>query len=149
MASLRYEHKKMPLSAAITNAPKIKNNNAQEKQKLATGFPAELYAMLEEAEKQGCSPVVSWQPSGKSFKIHRPHDFQNLMSAMGFFKQQTKYKSFIRQLNKYGFSRIHTGPNIGGYQHKDFIRGQPNLCAFIKRGLRNQTPGFFREMVRV
>jgi hypothetical protein len=56
-----------------------------------------------------------------------------------YFKQ-TKYKSFQRQTNIYGFRRIQTGPNKGGYSHKYFIRQQtPELCDLIMRRSANQS----------
>lgn len=49
-----------------------------------------------------------------------------------FFKQ-TKLTSFQRQLNLYGFKRLTTGPDNGGYWHPLFLRGQPGLCAELHR----------------
>ncbi|KAL3910718.1 MAG: hypothetical protein SGILL_007582 [Bacillariaceae sp.] len=46
---------------------------------------------------------------------------------------QTKYKSFQRQCNIYGFQRIHHGPHKGGYAHKYFLQDMPDLCSEIKR----------------
>lgn len=38
--------------------------------------------------------------------------------------RHTKFSSFQRQLNIYGFSRIPEGPDTGSYYHKYFVRGQ-------------------------
>ena len=47
--------------------------------------------------------------------------------------RQTKYKSFLRQLQNYGYSRETKGPGKGICRHKDFIRGRRELCQQIKR----------------
>jgi HSF-type DNA-binding len=39
------------------------------------GFPSQLYAMLEEVEVDGMTHVVSWQPHGRAFKVHRREQF--------------------------------------------------------------------------
>ena len=40
----------------------------------------------------------------------------------------TKYCSFLRQLNLYGFHRFSTGVDKGSYYHELFLRGMPFLC---------------------
>jgi hypothetical protein len=52
---------------------------------------------------------------------------------MGGYFAQTKFKSFQRQLNIYGWKKVHHGPNKGGYVHKFFVRGQSELCSRIVR----------------
>ena len=46
---------------------------------------------------------------------------------------QTKYKSFTRQLNIYGFQRIidRESLDFGAYHNKCFVRGQQELCRYI------------------
>jgi hypothetical protein len=94
-------------------------------------FPSKLYAMLEDAEGLGFSCVVSWQPGGRSFNVHDQESFSN--SIMQAYFSQTKFKSFQRQLNIYGWKKVQLGPNKGGYEHKNFVRGQPELCELILR----------------
>lgn len=38
-------------------------------------FPSKLHAMLSDLEIQGLSHIVSWQPHGRCFLVHRPDDF--------------------------------------------------------------------------
>ena len=52
---------------------------------------------------------------------------------MPVYFNQTKYASFQRQLNLYGFSRLTTGPDQGGYYHELFLRHKIFLCRNIKR----------------
>lgn len=94
-------------------------------------FPWKLHEMLDACEKEGWSHIVSWLPDNASFRVHNPTYFmENVIS--NFFKQ-TKYKSFQRQLNIWGFQRIISGPNKGGYSHKYFIRSNESLCCMMSR----------------
>jgi hypothetical protein len=90
-----------------------------------------LHAMLEDAEKMGFQDVVAWQDGANSFKVMQSGPFSN--TIMKNYFNQTKYKSFQRQLNMYGFRRIHSGVKRGGYAHQYFKRGTPELCNLIMR----------------
>lgn len=94
-------------------------------------FPWKLYEMLERSDQDDFSRMVSWMPGDSSFKVHDADNFVKLVMPR-FFKQ-TKYKSFQRQLNLYGFIRVDTGPNKGGYRHPNFIKGRKDLLAMINR----------------
>jgi hypothetical protein len=95
-------------------------------------FPWKLHEMLKECDNEGKGNVVSWLPNGKAFKVHKVSDFVgNILPS--YFKQ-TKYKSFQRQLNLWGFERItRNGPEKGAYFHKQFLRDQPSLCRYLSR----------------
>jgi hypothetical protein len=95
-------------------------------------FPWKLHEMLETAEKEGFDSIVSWLPDTPgSFRVHEPDYF--FSAVMPRYFKQTKYKSFQRQLNIYGFERILFGPGRGGYQHTFFVRGKPSLCRHMIR----------------
>ncbi len=66
-------------------------------------FPSKLYEMLESVESLGLSHIVCWLPHGESFKVIDPTQFMDLVVPK-FFKA-TKYRSFQRQLNLWGFKR--------------------------------------------
>jgi hypothetical protein len=66
-------------------------------------FPLKLHKMLEAVEKQGCEWIISWNDDGLSFSVHQPQIFAE--STMRKYFNQTKYKSFQRQLNLYNFDR--------------------------------------------
>ena len=68
-----------------------------------TQFPAKLYEMLEAVDGLGLLHVVSWLPDGRSFQVKDPTQFMDLVVPR-FFKA-TKYRSFQRQLNLWGFHR--------------------------------------------
>jgi hypothetical protein len=56
----------------------------------ANFFPNKLYGMLEDAEEQGFSHIVSWTKDC-AFKVHRPDDFVNLILGR-YFPSQSRYK---------------------------------------------------------
>lgn len=93
-------------------------------------FPWKLHRVLEESEPCGFNDIVSWQ-GNRSFKVHDPKNFEK--SIMKKFFNQTRYKSFQRQLNIYGFERITVGTDIGSYTHHLLVRGKPNICRFMVR----------------
>ena len=66
-------------------------------------FPHKLYTMLESVDSLGLSHTVSWLPDGRSFSVNDPAKFMDLVVPQ-FFKA-TKFRSFQRQLNLWGFSR--------------------------------------------
>jgi len=52
------------------------------------------------------------------------------------YVSQTRYKSFVRQLNMWGYICMHggrTAPERGSYRHPCFVRGNPSLCANMVR----------------
>jgi hypothetical protein len=102
-----------------------------------TSFPVKLFRMLEAVEREGNEHIVSWHPSGRSFQVHNPQKFVEVVLP-SYFKQ-TKYKSFQRQLNFYGFQRITSGPLEGSYKHSSFISGNEALCKEIKRQTQQST----------
>merc|ERR1719229_71471 len=42
-------------------------------------FPFKLHRLLEDAEKNGHASIISWTPSGRAFKIHKPKEFAALV----------------------------------------------------------------------
>ncbi|CAJ1950858.1 unnamed protein product [Cylindrotheca closterium] len=100
-------------------------------------FPVKLYKMIMHLAERGQDDIVSWGPGGASFLVH---DTERLVSeALPTYFNQTKYKSFQRQLNFYGFERILEGPLEGSYWHPMFRRGQEQMCRNIDRKDQKQT----------
>ena len=93
-------------------------------------FVWKLYEMLEGVENCGNDYIVSWVESGKAFKVHQHQKF--LKNIIPIYFKQKQYKSFQRQLNYYGFTRITHGPNMGAYYHPKFIKDSKFLCLSIR-----------------
>ena len=87
--------------------------------------------MLDKIEDDGHADIVSWQPHGRCFVVHKPREF--VETLMPTYFRQTKLSSFQRQLNLYGFSRITKGCDKGGYYHELFLRGRTWLCNRMSR----------------
>mmetsp|Transcript_5250 Transcript_5250/g.15325 ORF Transcript_5250/g.15325 Transcript_5250/m.15325 type:complete len:413 (+) Transcript_5250:97-1335(+) len=120
-------------TVAIDQAQQQQPKKATSKNK-RTKFPVVLYRMLEDAETQGFEDVISWNKNGRCFKIHDRERF--LDDVLPQYLRLTAYKSFVRQLNLWGFSVIYGGrkaPDRGSYQHMYFIRGRADLCEQISR----------------
>jgi hypothetical protein len=93
--------------------------------------------MLEHMATVGEESIVSWQPHGKAFRVHRPDLFAQ--TVMPRYFKQTKYKSFQRQLHIYGFHRIGKGMDRGAYCHSMFMRNKKSMslrmsCQKVKGG---------------
>ncbi|KAL3931851.1 MAG: hypothetical protein SGBAC_011120 [Bacillariaceae sp.] len=100
-------------------------------------FPVKLYRMLMDLAEKGQEDIVSWGPGGASFLVHDHHRL--VTEALPAYFNQTKYKSFQRQLNFYGFARILDGPLEGSYSHPMFLRGQEQMCRNISRKEHHQS----------
>jgi len=91
-------------------------------------FPLKLMKLLSQDDLQ---EYISWLPHGRAFLIHRPHAFLNDVVMANF--KMTKFRSFTRQLNIWGFKRIDHGRDVGAYYHELFLRGRPKLALFMRR----------------
>lgn len=92
-------------------------------------FPQKLHKLLDD---NFYSDIISWQPHGRSFRVHKKKEFERVVMPRLF--QQSKIASFHRQLNHYGFKRqILEGPDKGGYYHQSFLRGYFQLSLSVHR----------------
>jgi hypothetical protein len=150
----RYHKNKLPhlnnttvYSKASTHSMDTTMIERNSTQLMALSFPVKLYRMLDDASKSDFDDIVSWQPGGKSFKVLQPDRFA--ADIMQNYFNQTKYKSFQRQLNIYGFRRVHHGPNKGGSAHRLFSEDKPELSYLITRRASNpKASTSFDDMVR-
>ena len=95
-------------------------------------FPWKLHEMLDLVEKRGQDTIVSWLPGGRAFRVHMPDLFVEKVMKLCF--NQTKYKSFQRQLNLWGFERkTKECGEKGAYFHPLFLRGRRDLCQEMAR----------------
>lgn len=104
-------------------------------------FPERLFDLLEEVDtrKPLLSSIISWQPNGKLFTVHDRDAFENVIQSTYF--NQTKFASFRRQLNLWGFERVGiaydkstTDSSVGGsFFHPLFQRHNRRLCCTMKR----------------
>jgi hypothetical protein len=89
-----------------------------------------LYEMLEDSEKEGHQHIVSWQPHGRAFRIHKEEEFvQQIMPR--YFKAQMK--SFLRWCRAWGFVRMTEGKDRGSWYHRHFVRGVTSYSRSMSR----------------
>eukprot|EP00934_Nitzschia_sp_Nitz4_P000228 Nitzschia sp. Nitz4//scaffold211_size37880//9614//11244//NITZ4_007701-RA/size37880-augustus-gene-0.59-mRNA-1//-1//CDS//3329541964//228//frame0 len=105
------------------------NNNPPDRS--TAQFPWRLHELLTEAESNGNSNIISWIPGTNAFKVHNKLRFTSEILPSYF--NATKYKSFQRNLNLWGFESIQEGPNKGGCFHPRFIRGDVEQCHYMSR----------------
>jgi len=96
-------------------------------------FPSKLHLILDDADTKGFSNVISWVhlPDRSGFKVHNKTLFNTEIMPQYF--KSTKYKSFQRQLDYWGFQRMGYWPFEGVYLHTYFIHGKPEFCKLIQR----------------
>jgi len=147
-------------AAADATAVSAASNSPGTKRRRTRGgvtepFPERLHRMLSEVEEKGNSDIVSWHAHGRAFGVHDPTRF--VEEVLPKYFKQSRLSSFQRQLNLYGFTRISSGPDTGGYYHELFLKGRPQLCIHMRRvgvpqgddrrklklGSRRQEPDFY------
>jgi len=109
---------------------------SNESRRMDEPFPLKLHRLLEDVENTKQQEIVSWNPDGESFTIIQPKVFAD--SIMVKYFRQTKYKSFQRQMNLYGFTREVRGKIRGVYSHPQFRKDARELCPQIKRSNRSR-----------
>jgi HSF-type DNA-binding len=92
-------------------------------------FPQRLMMILDDPT---LSDIVTWLPHGRSFVIVRPDVFTDQVLPKYLppvdARSSTKYPSFTRKLNRWGFRQATRGPDTGAFHHPLFRRDQPHLC---------------------
>jgi hypothetical protein len=80
-------------------------------------FPTILHKLLSETDMMGFANIISWQPHGRSFLIHKPKEF--VKDVVPRYFKHSKLSSFQRQLSLYGFVRLtNESPAKGAYYHE-------------------------------
>ncbi|KAL3774291.1 hypothetical protein HJC23_007930 [Cyclotella cryptica] len=91
-------------------------------------FPIKMHALLSKTE---LSDVLAWDSHGRSFRILKPRQFEAEILPRYF--DHSKFSSFTRQVNGWGFRRLTEGENMGSYYEEHFLRSMPWLCKLMKR----------------
>lgn len=126
-----HDHLHDPIVEDTTDEVTGANKRRAHRGGVAVPFPEKLHYMLSQVDGEGVSHIVSWQPHGRCFIVHKPQQF--VQEVMPRFFKQTKLTSFQRQLNLYGFVRLTAGTDRGGYYHELFLRGRMDLCRRMSR----------------
>ena len=105
----------------------VSTNKPKRSKKRPPVFPARLYDLLENAEAEGYDHLIRWTPDGQSFKIQDNGKDKAIVAILKRNFNQTRFKSFLRQLQLYGFERRFKGQSRGECSHPMFIRGRKDL----------------------
>jgi hypothetical protein len=119
----------MSMSKSTTSEPP--RGNEETKGFRALQFPWKLHELLTKAESNGNDGIVSWLPGTNAFKVHNKTLFASKILPAYF--SATKYKSFQRNLNLWGFETITDMPNKGGIHHPLFLRTDVEKCHYMTR----------------
>ena len=96
---------------------------------MGTNFPARLHDLL--TFDEGISDIITWLPHGRAWIVLKKPDFVEKVAPSHF--SISKFESFTRQVNGWGFKRITQGPDVNAYYHEMFLRGMPHLIQWMKR----------------
>lgn len=131
-----------PLNEKSNSRPKTRGGNKYP-------FPERLFDLLEEIDtlKPQLANIISWHPNGRYFTMHDRDAFEKCIQNKYF--NQTKFASFRRQLNLWGFEKVYEdeddeeyyeegkSKNYGGsYFHPLFQRHDRSLCCTMTRNKR-------------
>ena len=94
-------------------------------------FPVKLHRMLSEAHAKGFDDIVSWNPDGKAFIVHDKARFESEIMPSHF--GTSKFRSFQKNLNMWGFSTVRSGPLRGHCSHPLFVMDSLYLCHRLVR----------------
>ena len=90
-----------------------------------------ILQLMDVLDRSDLLDTICWMPHGRAFIVKKPKLFA--VDVLPRFFKQTKYLSFTRQLNLWGFKRITKGLDGGAYYHELFLRGRPYLAMRMKR----------------
>ncbi|EED93475.1 hypothetical protein THAPSDRAFT_22414 [Thalassiosira pseudonana CCMP1335] len=91
-------------------------------------FPAKMHAILSNPKLHH---IVAWAPHGRSWRILKPRQFECYVLPKYF--EHSKFSSFVRQANGWGFRRFSQGYDRNAYYHEYFLRSMPHLCKKMRR----------------
>lgn len=108
-------------------------------------FPAKMHAILTNPNLTG---IVAWNHHGRSWTILEPRAFE--VRILPKYFEHSKFSSFVRQANGWGFRRLSAGNHRNTFYHEYFLRGMPWLVKKMRRPKVNekksispsQEPGF-------
>ena len=128
-------HTSLLISSTDTREHHRQNKRGSKRGGCKYPFPQRLFDLLEfiDVRKPELASIISWHPNGRAFQVHDRKAFEKQIQPKMF--NQSKYASFNRQLNLWGFERI---PHQAGscYFHPLFQSHDRSLCCTMYRSNR-------------
>eukprot|EP00543_Licmophora_paradoxa_P002212 CAMPEP_0202446352 /NCGR_PEP_ID=MMETSP1360-20130828/4864_1 /ASSEMBLY_ACC=CAM_ASM_000848 /TAXON_ID=515479 /ORGANISM="Licmophora paradoxa, Strain CCMP2313" /LENGTH=220 /DNA_ID=CAMNT_0049062799 /DNA_START=38 /DNA_END=700 /DNA_ORIENTATION=- len=99
-------------------------------------FPRRLYEMLEHEARlaetnSDHQTIIFWSKNGTAFRIVDVTLFASKILPRYF--RTSKFSSFQRNLNLYGFSKVKRGPETDMYSHPSFVQGRPENLSQLRK----------------
>ena len=105
------------------------SSEREERKQPALSFPELMHQLVEDPKLQ---EVIRWSPNGNQIGIHPKRFSEQILSKR--WHQATKFESFARRLNRWGFQRVwnrHFPVEFFAFEHGLFKKGKSHLVAQI------------------
>ena len=97
-------------------------------------FPAKMHAIL---SRPDLAHIITWAPHGRSFRVLKPRQFE--VRVIPTYFEHSKFSSFVRQANGWGFRRITQGADRNCYYHGEL---KTHSTRYIRFSLFSHTLSF-------
>lgn len=114
----------LPVSAAIASPTATAKKLVHTQNDNFITFQNQLHQILDNDDHPS---IISWLPHGRAFVIRDKVQLETVVQPM-YFLNQSKYRSFVRRLQRWGFRRVLEGDDAGAYFHELFLKGRADLC---------------------
>jgi hypothetical protein len=91
----------------------IGSSSTQRSNARRSSFPKTLYDIL---SRDDIADIISWCPHGRAWRVHNPKALEYRVLGQHF--RHSKFLSFARQVNGWGFRRITQGKDRQAYYHE-------------------------------
>jgi len=112
------------VAAANKDMMQAYDSNPKPRKRRAKTFPVKLMECLMAYYDER---YFGWLPDGRSFVIIHPEQFIDNIISRTF--KNSKYASFVRKLNRWGFARLTSGTGTDCFYHPLFQRDRIDLAA--------------------
>lgn len=122
-ASTQVETALEPSAATSTESSEQSVPGEPHSDETQLSFPHLLREIL---SNDGIGDIATWLPHGNGFLILDKKRFEREIMPI-YFGKISKFSSFTRKLNRWQFTRVTRGQEIGAYYHPLFQRSKPHL----------------------
>lgn len=95
-------------------------------------FPQKLWHIVNECD----SGAIGWGKNGKTIIIDALKFQNEFLDEFSFIFKSKNFKSFVRQLNYYGFRKCGYFNNVHEFKNEFFIQDRLDLLEFVNRNPR-------------